>query len=76
MYRPHRGTLADSLKESVTVETIDDLHDLLGVKDGRLTVEYYTFDERLGQETYMVRVNLEIQGFLTDIEKGNFFNDV
>lgn len=65
LFRPHKGSLEDSMKEVVEMESYDDLlqkviddlvvydHDL-NIDKYTLEVEKYTYDGRIGWNAYIV----------------------
>ena len=70
-YRPHRGSLKDSMREVVELPSIDALKEhlrLMGWPDGVVLIEKYGgFDDRIGWDTYIVTIDGEAVGF-TDSE--------
>lgn len=62
-FREHRGLLKDSMATVIRVNTRDELLMYLTpivapipLTAERLNIEYYTFDDRIGWETYIVTV--------------------
>lgn len=61
LYRPQRGTLKEAMKEVVEVANLDELKAHLkkewnmNVED--VKIEYYTYDERIKWDTYLVTVD-------------------
>ena len=55
IYRPHRGTLEDSLKEIREFKSLTELAAFLG-KPGRgeLVIDYYGYDDRCGWHNWIV----------------------
>lgn len=74
-YRPHRGTLAEAMKEVIEVENLQDLieHMQQEVIDWyplnelptleNTKIEPYIFDDRIGWDTHIVTVNGQAWGF-------------
>lgn len=57
-YRPHRGTLADSMAEEVTLhDSLDALVEHLRCRPEDLAVKAYGHDHRLRANVYLVLVN-------------------
>jgi hypothetical protein len=87
LYRPHRGSLADAMREVVEVNDFAQLvrHMRRGVESWyppaamptmeNTTIEPYGFDDRIGWDTHIVLVKGEAWGFtngaLTKDEKPN-----
>lgn len=54
-YRPQRGGLKESMAEVIEIEpTINALAVVLKVPPSAITVEAYTYDDRIGWDTYLV----------------------
>lgn len=68
MYRPHRGSFEASMKESVSVNSSDDIARHLNVPKKKLKILYYCYDVRLESECYLVKIDNEVQGFVTGME--------
>lgn len=65
-YRDHRGTLADSLKTTQHLHSVDDIkkHLFRVYGDGEIKVESYGgVDDRCGWDTYIVTHNGNAMGF-------------
>jgi len=62
LYRPVRSTLAESMREVVSFDSLKDLFFyLVGKSEGNLTVNdlavsYYSYDKRIGWDTYVIVV--------------------
>lgn len=52
LFRPHRGTLADSMADAVPVHSWHDIAFLTGFTVS--AIEPYGFDARIGWDTYIV----------------------
>lgn len=63
LYRSHRGGLSESMKTVVEVNTIEELKDHISSKIGSkvldIKIEYYTYDDRIKWETYIVECRVE-----------------
>lgn len=67
IYRPQRGGLAESLQEAVRIDrSLDALAAHLHATVEEITIQYYLYDERLHQESYVVFVNREPFGFIDE----------
>ena len=73
LYRPHGGSLADAMAEVISVKSRAELvsflkekwwHFFVEVKDEDLHIEPYTYDSRIGWDTYIVTLDgYGVQGY-------------
>jgi len=65
LFRYHRGSLEESMKTIIEVNSLDDLKKKLSEEYGEtnLTCDFYCFDKRINWDTYMIRSNGDIIGF-------------
>lgn len=71
-FRFHRGSLEESLKTEVEVDSIELLHEIVcnqlqdfSISQSALIIESYGFDNRIAKELYSVKVyGIGIVGFL------------
>ena len=65
-YRPHRGSLAEAMKEVKTFHFFSEFVDFLRedlaqfvapLEVGKLMINYYGFDDRIGWPTYIVTLD-------------------
>ncbi len=68
-FRPHRGSLPDSLAETVELESMTALVEYLNktslwlVKLETLKVKQYCYDARIGWDTYLITDGIGVLGF-------------
>lgn len=71
-FRFHRSLLAESLKTEVTVETMNELQEIVesvfpDIPIASLVTEFYGYDHRLKADAYSVRVfGIGVLGFLDE----------
>lgn len=64
IFRPQRGTLAESLADQFTVENLRDLANKLGVDDlANIRTDFYGWDARIDWHTHVVIVQGKAVGF-------------
>lgn len=61
LYRPHRETLDDSMKEVVEVNDLVQLEKLMPI-NGVITFSHVGYDDRVGWDTYYVCVDGKVVG--------------
>lgn len=62
VYRPHRGGLNESMSEAFNFTSLEKLAEQF---EQRIEVSYYGYDDRLKKETYLVRDDIGVLGFIT-----------
>jgi hypothetical protein len=80
-FREHKGSLSDAMDTVVEVNSISDIAaiinkswDYFGKKVEQIQIEYYTYDERINWETFIVTYRLfgEEQFYVAGFTDGNF----
>jgi hypothetical protein len=66
-YRPHRGSLIESMKEKKTFNNVAQLIKFLS-NGKQHQFEFYTYDDRIKANTYIVTENKSPIGFFWYIE--------
>jgi hypothetical protein len=62
-FRPQRGGLEESMRETIEVADMKSLATHLGVDVERIVVRHYGFDSRIGWDTHIVTIDGEGVGF-------------
>lgn len=67
-FREHRGSLADAMETVIEVKSLDELrkhlYKVMPYKRGALLkVEFYTYDERINWNTYLVTLDGNAVGY-------------
>ena len=64
LFRPQRGSYAESMLEAIGVTKLRDIAEIVGVTDlAHISTRYYTFDTRNDWDTYVVLVDGQAVGF-------------
>lgn len=63
LFRYHRGSLDESMKTIVQINSVHELCELLNVDEKDLKCEPYGYDERIGWDAYVITVSYSVYGF-------------
>lgn len=55
-YRPHRGTLDESMNEAIEVEDFIELSEILNIDIKDMSTKYYCYDDRIDWDTFLLIV--------------------
>lgn len=64
LFRPQRGSFAESMLEAIGVTTKRDIAEILGIENlGKISIKPYEFDRRNNWDTHVVVVDGDAVGF-------------